>query len=425
MKNVRIYAIVLLAILSLATVSRSQTEKKYLEYSLVGSISKATPQKLNPFFVLEKIEVQKLMLDIAEMPRNRQFIEDSLKNSEIKLVDLTNLGLVKQSGGQYVIGFSLFTRKDEAKIRRVSEFYARSLAETYLSRWNDIEAILKEYQAADVDRKALAYILLGCFSLDWDGLILTAEKKYRVESREQPGGNRYSLWAKEKSDLSLKEIYWGSTTDVTDNVASTTFGDHFSLPRNAFPDLSFQLYGSLEKVDVPNSLKPLLVRTGAYSIDRITSQVNRTMFALREAPKTSAELSEILKLDPKETENLLSLLVELEYVKKRGEEYSISIPVFTPKDAPLVQNLLKISRGIMAQWFAENYLKIKDSLKEITPLKYEIAFEDLFTEIWHYVFGFANRILVEKGVFTNPYSENRKYKGFVPVIWGAELAKLP
>lgn len=425
MKNVRIHTVILLAILSLISISYGQTGKKFLDYSLVGSISAATPAKLNPFFVLDKSEVQKLLLDVAEMPRERNFIENSLQNSDITTDDLINLGLIKKSGNQFLIGFPLFTKNDEGKIRQISDIYARSLAESYVSRWNEFEAILKKYPPKDVDRKDLAYILLGCFSLDWDGLVLTAEKKYRITSREQPGGNRYSLWAKEKSDLSLKEIYWGSTTDITNNVASTTFGDYLSLPRNAFPDLSFRLYDGLKTVDAPNSLKPFLVRAGAYSIDRLTSQINGAMFALRDAPKTSAELSNILDLDPKETDNLLSLLVELEYIGKTGELYSIKIPVLTQKDKELVENLLKVSRAVMNEWIAANYDKIKNSLKEITPLKYGISFEDLFTEIWHYVFGMTNRVLVEKDVFANPYAENRKYKGFVPAIWDVTLTKLP
>ena len=41
--------------------------------------------------------------------------------------------------------------------------------------------------------------------------------------------------------------------------------------------------------------------------------------------------------------------------------------------------------------------------------------------IWHYIFGAANRQLVEAGLFTNPYAESRRYKGFITVVWHPSL----
>ena len=46
-----------------------------------------------------------------------------------------------------------------------------------------------------------------------------------------------------------------------------------------------------------------------------------------------------------------------------------------------------------------------------------MPFEDTFWNVWHYVFAATNKELVARGMFADPYSAERKYKGFVPAVW--------
>ncbi|NIR43698.1 MAG: hypothetical protein GWM93_07065 [Gemmatimonadetes bacterium] len=41
----------------------------------------------------------------------------------------------------------------------------------------------------------------------------------------------------------------------------------------------------------------------------------------------------------------------------------------------------------------------------------------MFTQVWHYLFGAANRILAEQGMFLDPYAGDRTQPGFVPAVW--------
>ena len=41
--------------------------------------------------------------------------------------------------------------------------------------------------------------------------------------------------------------------------------------------------------------------------------------------------------------------------------------------------------------------------------------------IWHYLFGIANRHLVEAGLFADPYASTRNYKGAIPAVYELEL----
>ena len=79
----------------------------------------------------------------------------------------------------------------------------------------------------------------------------------------------------------------------------------------------------------------------------------------------------------------------------------------------------------MAAWHEANYARIRQALSDLTPIRNGVPFERVYTEIWHFVFGFANRTLVQEGFFANPYAESRRYQGFIPVVWDARLAKSP
>jgi hypothetical protein len=39
------------------------------------------------------------------------------------------------------------------------------------------------------------------------------------------------------------------------------------------------------------------------------------------------------------------------------------------------------------------------------------------------VFGIANRVLVDEGMLADPYGADRKYQGYVPVVWHRSLGE--
>ena len=51
----------------------------------------------------------------------------------------------------------------------------------------------------------------------------------------------------------------------------------------------------------------------------------------------------------------------------------------------------------MLEWHESNYDRVREALSDLTPIKNGVPFERVYTEIWHFVFGIANRTLVEEG----------------------------
>lgn len=222
------YILIILA--TLASMSAAQ-DASVLNYSVVGSVSCRSGETCWTD-VMKKPNVQRVLLNIAEKPRDRASVSAALQDSGVKIEDLLALRLIRIDQDRCFINFTLFTAEDVRKVRAVSESYAASLAREFVLRRADIEKTLAAYSAPGADVKAVAFIVLGCAALDWDGLNLTASLGYRMKGAARPDGN-FVPYADERTDLSRQKIYWGSHNNSHGRFGITSFGDHHSLPREA------------------------------------------------------------------------------------------------------------------------------------------------------------------------------------------------
>lgn len=387
-------------------------EQQLLHHSIVGQSSCATKPCYDE--VMSDLAVQKMLLGLAAGPRPISDVESALKGGGVPVADLLQLRLIRREGDRYFLNFPLFTAADVKRIREASEVYAGSLADAVLARRQDIEAALERYDLPSVDRKAVAYFVLGCASLDWDGLNITAAKGYSKETEDRPDG-QYVPDAEEITSQSLERIYWGSHNSSYGGIHLTSFGDHFSK-RYTLPDLLWQLPGRVSTTGYPEELRPVIESLLDASLDQTGTQLKRMMVTLRDGEKTPTELAQAVSLQPKEAEPLVRVLVALEFVSERNGRYQARIPVLAKRDEAMTKRLLAIGNQAMDQWLAANYPKIKSELRDLSFTRSGVPFEDGFTMIWHYLFGIANRKLVEAGLFADPYAPDRKYKGSIPAV---------
>jgi hypothetical protein len=105
------------------------------------------------------------------------------------------------------------------------------------------------------------------------------------------------------------------------------------------------------------------------------------------------------------------------WVARHGEEYRANIIVLTQKDKPMVAALLRIGHEVMQSWLVANYGPFRDSVREITPVRQGVPYEQTFDQLWHYLFGIANGKLVESGLFMDPYAAGRKQQGNITFIY--------
>ena len=75
----------------------------------------------------------------------------------------------------------------------------------------------------------------------------------------------------------------------------------------------------------------------------------------------------------------------------------------------------------MTRWHEANYDRVTQALADLTPVRNGAPFEPVYTEVWHFIFGIANRTLVKEGLFADPYADDRRNQGFLPVVWPSDL----
>ena len=286
----------------------SGQEQKWLLSSndIEGSRSKELVNMLND------IAVQRTLLDIASKPRTWGYINSALQERNIPLEQLLKNKLIRFENDLYVINYLLFTRADMKIMREITESHAKILSDAILKRRSEIESILKQYVSPGVDPHAVLYIILGCFSLDWDGLELTAERGYRSKKtllkRILP---RSIFWSWEVYEptgvLHEKELYKGSHSNKYGIAVLTSFGDHEIQPREFLPDIldfsnTYHLY--------PYTLKEMIESvTKTSSKKAIGKQIGVIMLALREGNKNIKELSKAADIEQEEADKLLRLLI--------------------------------------------------------------------------------------------------------------------
>jgi hypothetical protein len=360
---------------------------------------------------MERIEVHRLLLQLAASTSDAENIDSQLKGSGITREDLEKLQLIRREQDRWALNFSLFTTEDILKIREVSGHYALTLANGFIARRQEIEAILGSYSVPGVDLKAVAFILLGCVSLDWDGLNITARKGYRQTTGKRPDG-QYVPWAEEVSaKKDIKNVYWGSHSDGSKGAQFTSFGDHYSLPRYSFPDL-FRKSSELRSL----GKLPAVLMT-EKSLEQAEQQLGRIMCPLHDRELTLKELSSAARITTDEAVAWAELLVRLEWIAAKDGHYRTRIPVFTKRDRRMIRHLQEIGREIISNWLVANYTGLKAELGDITPVRWGVPYTEGFTVIWHWVFGLANAELVKSGLFADPYDQGRKYKGFIPCVF--------
>lgn len=381
----------------------------------------------NPVTVAQIPEVSELFKAVADKPRSAAYIEQSLGDSKVDLSLLVELDLLKPWGGDYAISFNYLTLEDHDLLVTTLAPFAESLARSYRDRWPEFESVFSAYGVESVEIGELAYAVIGAMSLDWDGLDFTAEKNLRITADNLPGGRDFVIWAKEQSsEINVRELYWGSHNTVVDGIQFTTFGDHYSLPRLGLPDLLWSMSQRVANIDAaPRTLRVSVYKALApYYQDDFLRDAGAILSALREGAATIDSIAGLSGTEEERIEAILTFLIELQYVERDSDLYVLTTPYFSLGDKPMIDAARELSWLLMDEWLDRNYSTVEAKLDQLTARKYDIPYRQLFTEIWHYLFGLTNKALVASGHFADPYAEERVSKGMFPFVFNADLLEL-
>lgn len=380
----------------------------------------------DPVRVLKLPEVSVLFGDIADRPRTADYIRHALAGSPVDLERLVRLDLLVLRDGDYAINFTYLTTEDHDTLLRVLEPYAESLAQAYRDRWDAFLALLGRYDAGRVGPDEVAFVVLGAMSLDWDGLDVTADMGLRIPAGQLPGGRTFIIWARELAPgATLREMYWGSHNETVGRIRFTSFGDHHVSPRLALPDLAWRMECREEAPGVPRHLaRALHEAAGPCLGDDFFRDVGAILQGLREGSATPGTLAPALGIDEGRVRTILEALEPLQYVDRTAAGWMLATPYLSAGDKVVVDALRDLSRQIIRDWLASHHTRLRSDLRGLTGLGYGVTYEQLFTEVWHYLFGLTNRALVHSRHFADPYAPDRLAKGIIPFAMDTALLDL-
>jgi hypothetical protein len=92
------------------------------------------------------------------------------------------------------------------------------------------------------------------------------------------------------------------------------------------------------------------------------------------------------------------------------------IPLLTEGDGAAVVELRRLGQEVIAAWLAERHPSLREALADLTAARDGVPLADGFYWPWHYLFGVANRELVESGFLADPYAPDRKFRGYIPAV---------
>ncbi len=410
----KLFSLMFLALIIVQGTGYSQKERK-LHIAIVGSVDNDDPQ-YNPFVICSPRAVKLLLLEMAESPLKREEIESRLSDSKTKFEDLTRLEIIRQEGELFYLNFPLFTENDEAKIMEVTEKYGQILAESILKNKDQIYDMLEEYQPSGIGKDKLAFIAVGCLSLDLGALELLAENNYIIHEPEKPGDNHYILNGEEVTEFPLKEMYWGCHSDTVNETMFMTFGDHdAATKRYGFPDILWGLGGSLSLL-VPEFYREELKIVFGDQADNLMKKIGEVLHTLKKMPSIFEEIQKSSSIDRKELQHILDLLIKLNYVTVKDKVYFLAVPVFSGADRNMLNRIQGVVNQEILSWAESFYEQIKSDLKDISAVRNKVDYKETFNMLWHYFFGYTNKSLARSGFIYDTYHAPKEHQGYLPAV---------
>ena len=366
------------------------------------------------------------MLDAVAGPIGAAHIDSLLHGTPATRGDLVKLGILRTQGNEYAIAYLVLTADDQRAIYAAARTYGPSLARAYESHRAEFERLLAQYRRPDL-RAELAFAMVAGMSMNWDGLTLTTERGYRVAPVRYPNGDAYLFHSNQPGAHNPADgLYSESHSLPGPQTTFTTFGDGPSIPRtHGIPDV---FDGPAE--DGLESLKGDPAVYGAVQgellayIEDAAADAGALMAVLADAPLTVPALRARVVLPGVRFNASLRFLEALGYVRKSGDTYDVAVPVLMPRDKPMLDSTLALSRRIMTEWLATNHGAMERDLAGLSSVRDGLPFAAPFSEVWHYVFGLAAKSLATGGFFADPRGPGRRDTGYVPLVWATSLYHL-
>ncbi|MGB9717845.1 MAG: hypothetical protein ACPL4E_05320 [Thermoproteota archaeon] len=328
------------------------------------------------------------------------------------LQDLSRINAVVEKDGRWHVSFPVFMKRDVHLISEKTRMPGARLAEEIMGVGLKLKEQLARLSCAkQVEIGKLMFAVVGCFILDWKALEILNEKGLSLCGRkQQPGGRRYVLLGREEGagEGLYDKMYWGSHSNRFGRITFTSFGDHTGC-RYVFPDVAWSLNALILRRGedgLPDWFSGKITKVFNVFQTECMLELGRMLLLLNdEGPVEASLLRGKLGVEKEQAESLLGLLADMKYVSLTGGRVRLNHPVFTAGDKTVIEDVWLALSPLVEKEACEYFNSLRDELAEITPVRRGIDPREIYTDVWHWVFGWANRIMAEKGFFFDPPRE--------------------
>lgn len=357
----------------------------------------------NPFHILRDPLAREIIWRLNAGPATAVQLAMAIGREEAEvtslLTALERTNAITSENQMYQLAFSVFTAADRRVVWKAATDVGIEIAD-HLAQVRpalaEIVGGLSSAQYVGIDRLLLA--IVGCFALDWGSLERLGQLGYLARHKTQPGGGNYILFAAEPG-IDVKRRLCYSHNYSVDGYIFTTFGD-ITGDRDAFPDLLWRLDQSMAE-DIPfawnqalrQSLQPYLddlLRDAACLLENLARE------------SLAQEVDHGAEVEQRRAAALFPLLLRLGYVRKEFEDWRPAAPVFLPSDKTLIETAVSLITDEVETVVAGCYDWLQQALRGISPLNNGVPLAEVFTEVWHFIFAEANRVLIESGFMASP-----------------------
>jgi hypothetical protein len=384
----------------------------------------------DPRYLLSFPAAQRLVLTaMREQGISVAEAQRALEGLPYRVEHLEAAGVLKRDGEHYRVAYMVLSIEDQRAIYAAGQAYGGSLADAFAAAAPRYHQLFARYPRAEL-RADLAFVTVAGYTLNWDGLRIGTEQGMRAQPRTRPNGDRYLLYSKEigpRGDVA--GFYWGShSSNPLGNVRLTTFGDAPSQPRvGGLPDIYFGVTDGIAAF----KNHPALVAAATAQVNSVFDEVLRLegaiMLALRDQPKTIRQLQELTGSSATHVSQAIEVLLASHYIREKDaqQRYAAAVLVLSEADRAMLDEARTLGREILTEWLTRNYDEIKRDLSGLDVSRAGVDFTQTFSEVWHFVFGYATKELAQRGFYTNPRDPGRAHVGFVPVVFQADFAPMP
>ncbi len=376
-----------------------------LHVAICGNLLPGVKDEDNPFVYLRDERIQDVVMYVARHFPQRNELYRKFEDAAQRIDNLFRVGALREEEHKVFLNFTLFTREDHRILYDVAARYGDQLAQALAKRKHEILDLVGVYRRTGASLEKVAFIAIGCFLLDWSSLEKLSGWGYMYPARQQTGGT-FTVTAEETVELDLRAIYWGGHSEDYEGLIFLSFGDHAVSRRAAFPDILWQ--------------DPFKVRA-EYESPEAHGVLSAYLQPLKKdlAQALRALAGEEVNLSPP-VEACKRWLERLGY----AQDDILSVPYFDEEDRAWLEPLSHLVFTEVRAWCEEYYTKLKEALADSTPVRHGVEYREVFRQVWHWVFGIANRSLAQRGLIYDTYEPGSSTPGYLPAAAKREVLQL-